>query len=274
MRAIQALSVALPPLYAVSALLHAPSTHVPRPGPLVRIRGPLLAATLVLHALLLVARGFEIAQFPVNDLASTVSAVAWSTVILWVVVARTSGHGGSGGLVLGLATIATSCAAAFGDLVPHARAAEPHAAQIAHVATSCVALAALVLSGLHGALYLLLLHEMRARRFGALFEDLPNLDQLARMTRGAALVGFVGLAIGLNVGIALAHAESTPGFRYADPEVLVSIVLWLYFGAIAFSQRIPGFGARRASWAATGGLVVLVLSALLVLLPGSFHAQL
>jgi ABC-type uncharacterized transport system permease subunit len=114
---------------------------------------------------------------------------------------------------------------------------------------------------------------MRERRFGALFAHLPNLDVLARMTRSAALSGFLFLTIGLNVGIAIAHAEASPGFRYGTPEVLLSLVLWVHFGVIAFSRYIRGFSARRASFAAAGGLVALLLSLVLILFPGvSFHS--
>ncbi len=166
------------------------------------------------------------------------------------------------------------CASALGtfELVRRDTGMNPWA--ITHISTSAVAIASLILSGVHGALYLILLREMRERRFGAWFDHLPNLDMLAKMTRRAALFGFLGLTIGLNVGIGLAHAEKAPGFRYANPEVLLSLALWVHFGLVALSARIHGFGARRASYAAAGGLVVLALSLLPVLVPHSFHSGL
>ena len=58
-------------------------------------------------------------------------------------------------------------------------------------------------------------------------------------------------------------------------EVALSIVLWLHFGAIAFSGFIRGFNARRASLAAAVGLLVVLLSLALVLVPGvTFHGHL
>jgi hypothetical protein len=56
--------------------------------------------------------------------------------------------------------------------------------------------------------------------------------------------------------------------------VLGSLLVWLYFGAIAFSARIPGFGSRRAAIAACAGLVALALSLLLVFSPIPFHRSL
>jgi ABC-type uncharacterized transport system permease subunit len=272
--AIQALQVLLPVLYALCAILHGMAFGGERAPKVGAPRRSLLRITLVVHALVFVLRGLEIHQFPIDDLWTTVSAIAFSTALLHAAIARTAGHAGSGGVVLGLVFVFQLFASAFGAFVPHARPGGMGPWQISHVATSCIASAALVLSGVHGVLYLILFREMRERRFGALFGHLPDLDLLAKMTRRAALVGFIGLLIGLNVGIALAHAEKIPGFDYTHPEVLFSLVLWVYFGVIAFSQKIPGFSARRASYAAAGGLVALLLSILLVLLPHSFHSAL
>jgi ABC-type uncharacterized transport system permease subunit len=230
-----------------------------------------------------VLRAQALGHFPVSDVWSTLSAVALGAAALQTWISRASrsatpngevpSHAGTGGVVLGLVFVLQLIASAFApiDVVP--RSEGMGAFQILHVATSVLAAAALVLSGVHGILYLVLFREMRERRFGALFAHLPNLDVLARMTRSAALSGFLFLTIGLNVGIAIAHAEASPGFRYGTPEVLLSLVLWVHFGVIAFSRYIRGFSARRASFAAAGGLVALLLSLVLILFPGvSFHS--
>jgi len=261
--ALQVLAVTLPLAYATAAA----SFALGRDG---TARWSLRAA-LVLHACDFALRSTRVEHFPIVDLWTVVSACAFATAALWAIVARDAAHTGSGGLVLGLVAALQLAASSSVHLDPVPRPSGMGPLQITHVATSCVALAALFLSGLHGILWLALFRSIRVRRFSAFFERLPNLDTLAKMTRRAALHGFLGLSVGLNVGIGLAHAENAPGFAYRHPEVLVSLVLWLHFGVVAFSQRIPGLGARRASWAAAGGLAVALLSGLLVLFPHPFH---
>lgn len=48
----------------------------------------------------------------------------------------------------------------------------------------------------------------------------------------------------------------------------------LHFGLIAFSKRIPGITANRASWAAVGGLILLLgaLVASALIPEASFHS--
>ena len=280
---LRAISVCLPPAYMLAAFLHGMAFAGPRAARVAAPRRAVLLGAIGLHAIYFGLRARELGHFPISDVWSTLSAVALGAAALqsWITRsprpaeqdARLPSHAGTGGVVLGIVflvqLIASACAPA--ELLP--RPGGMGGFQILHVATSVLAAAALVLSGVHGILYLVLFREMRERRFGALFAHLPNLDVLARMTRSAALAGFLFLTIGLNVGIAMAHAEAAPGFRYQAPEVLLTLVLWIHFGVIAFSRFIRGFSARRASVAAAGGLIALLLSLLLILFPGvSFHS--
>ncbi len=263
MNALQALAVLLPLVYAAAAASFALGRDV-------GARWTLRAA-LALHALDFVVRAVHVGHFPITEVWTTVSASAFATAALWAMVARDASHTGSGRIVLGLVAALQLVASSSVPLMPLPRAGGMGPLQITHVATSCVALAALFLSGLHGVLWLTLFRSIRARRFNPLLSRLPNLDTLAKMTRRAALLGFLGLTIGLNLGIGLAHAENSPGFAYRHPEVVLSLALWVHFGVVAFSQKIPGLGARRASWAAAFGLAAALLSLVLVLLPHSFH---
>lgn len=280
---MRALSVGLPPAYMLAAFLHGMAFGGPRAARVAAPRRAVLLATIGVHAIYFALRARELRHFPVSDVWSTLSAVALGAAALqaWITRspqradpdARVPSQAGTGGVVLGIVFLIQLIASAFAPAVALPRPGGMGAYQILHVATSVLAAAALVLSGVHGILYLVLFREMRERRFGTLFAHLPNLDILARMTRSAALAGFLFLTIGLNVGIAIAHAQDAPGFRYGAPEVLLSLVLWIHFGVIAFSRFIRGFSAWRASFAAAGGLVALLLSLLLILFPGmSFHS--
>lgn len=280
---LRALLVCLPSAYMLAAFLHGMAFGGPRAVRVAAPRRVVLLAAIAVHAIYFALRARQLGHFPVSDVWSTLSAVALGAAALqsWITWSpnqadpgvRAPSHAGTGGVVLGLVFLIQLIASAFAPAEVHPRTGGMGAYQVLHVATSVLAAAALVLSGVHGILYLVLFREMRERRFGTLFAHLPNLDVLARMTRSSALAGFLFLTIGLNVGIGIAHAESAPGFRYGAPEVLLSLVLWVHFGVIAFSRFIRGFSARRAAFAASGGLVALLLSLLLILFPGmSFHS--
>jgi ABC-type uncharacterized transport system permease subunit len=271
---LQALSVVLPPFWMASAVLHgmafggerAPQVEAPR-------RWTFLSA-LGLHLAWLVARGLQVGGQPVTDTWSTISTVAFAIALLYGWVAHYTRQAGTGGVVLGLVFLLQLAASAFGTNDPAPYAGLDAFFPLLHVATMVIAVAALVLSGIHGILYLVVFRRLRERRFGPLFEHLPDLEQLSRMTRRAALAGFLFSTVGLNVGIGLAHARGVQGFGYLDPQVLLTLVLWIHFGVIAFSGHIRGITARRASFAAAAGLVVLIASLFITLFPAlTFHAR-
>jgi ABC-type uncharacterized transport system permease subunit len=164
------------------------------------------------------------------------------------------------------------CASALGPLEPRAAGAPADFLSISHATTSVLAGSAVMLSGLHGSLYLLVLRRMRRGSFGPLVEHMPDLRTLALLTRRAALAGFLLLTVGVNLGIAWAHATDVPDFGYTDHWVLAMFVLWIHFGIVAFSRSIRGFSAQRASFAAAIGLAIFLIAGLISLLPlGSFH---
>ncbi len=270
---IQALTVFLPSGYLVTAILFA-MAFAGDAGPKVdRYRTPLLRSLGLLHLGLFVLHGLASRGFPAFDAWLSVSAVAFALVALFVVVTWRHSQATVGALVLLVVAGLQMLASMFGPTEALKVERATNAATGIHATTAAVASAALILSGLYGFLYLTLLRQMKRHTFGAVFRQLPDLTQLARMTRRAALAGFLGLTLGVNVGIGLAHAQGTAGFQYTDPTVILTLALWLHFGLIAFSAKIRGLTAQRASLAAVAGLTVLVATLLLAVVPGAtFHA--
>ncbi|MEM8710482.1 MAG: cytochrome c biogenesis protein CcsA, partial [Planctomycetota bacterium] len=269
----QALTVLLPCGYSVAALLYA-MAFAGESGPDVRrFRTPLMRGLLLLHSGLFALHGFAADGFPTFDAWLSLSAVALALALLFVAITWRFGHASVGALVIGSVALLQLLASMFGPVAAIPATAPGSGASGVHAITAAVASAALILSGLYGFLYLVLLRQMKRKTFGAIFRQLPDLTQLAKMTRRAALAGFLGLTLGVNVGIGLAHAEGTAGFEYTDPTVLLTLSLWVHFGLIAFSKRIRGLTAQRASLAAVAGLAVLVGTLLLFVVPGAtFHA--
>lgn len=268
---IQGVTVLLPTLYLGVALLHGMAFAGDQAPPAAaRWRPRLGRTTLALHGAMLGARWAVAGTFPIDGAWLLVSATVFVVALLHAVLTARLNRPAVGSIVLGTAALLQIGASALGPV-----RAEPIEAadlgKVLHVVTIVLASAALVLSGLFGYLHLLMLRQMRAKSFGPVYRQLPDLEQLALMTRRAAGAGFLFLTPGLNVGIALAH-QRVEGFRYLDPSVLLTMALWIHFLLIAFSRKIRGWTARRASIAAVAGLVTLILTILITLVPAvTFH---
>ena len=270
---LQALTVLLPCGYLVVAMLYSMAFAGDAQPGFGRIRTPFLRLLLITHLGLFAIHGGTVHGFPRFDSWLVLSAVAFGVVTLFMLITWRHRQPTVGALVLFAAGMLQMVASMFGPMAPIVERGPSSAVTAMHVLTVVFASAAVVLSGLYGFLYLLLLRQMKRKTFGAIFRRLPDLRQLARVTRYAALAGFIGLALGVNVGFGMAHARGVEGFGYTDTFVLAMLAVWVHFGLIAFSRRIRGITAQRASWAAVGGLTVLLAALLVVLVPeASFHS--
>jgi len=272
-RVVQALAVLLPLGYLAATVLYGMAFAGEKAPRLMRQRRTVLPCVLVAHAALFFvhARGWRV--FPVHGTWLMISATALATALLFALIGRKHGQATVGAIVLLLVTVLQAIASAFGPMQLVPETSPSGAFRALHVGTSVIASAALLLSGIYGFLHIVLYGQLQKRNFGTLFRRLPDLAVLARMLRRSALAGFLFLTVGLNVGIGMAHAMKTEGFQYRDPQVLLTLGLWLHFGVIAFSQRIRGLSARRASFAAAAGLVTLIAVLFLTLIPAlTFHA--
>jgi len=273
--ALQALFVLLPALYLGVTVLFAMSFAGDKAPPIARTRNWAFRLLLAVHLTLFAVHWSAAGGFAITTTWILVSAVAFTTAALYGLITWRTEQAPVGAIVLVVVGVMQLASSAFGDLAPVAREATnaDRTRLLVHATTSVLATSALVLSGIYGFVHLLLFRQMRRRRFGPLFKELPHLQLLAKTTRRAALAGFLFMTVGVNVGIWQAHADAVEGFKYGDPQVLLTLAIWVHFGVIAFSRQIRGLSARRASFAAAAGLIVLILTLLLTLLPSAtFHS--
>ena len=268
---IQALAVALPSLYLFLGVLYGMSFAGDREPPIHRARRALMLSTIALHAGLFALLSDASGGFPRLDVWLSFSAVCLGMVSVFSLVTVRNQQPTVAAIVFIAAFLLQLSSSMFGPLRALTERGPSTISTIMHVLTVVLASAAVMLSGLYGFLYLLLFRQMRRQTFGALFRQLPDLRQLAMMTRLSALTG---LLLGVNVGIAMAHSRGVEGFGYTDSFVLSMLAICIHFGLIAFSKRIPGITANRASWAAVGGLMLLLgaLVASALIPEASFHS--
>jgi ABC-type uncharacterized transport system permease subunit len=127
-----------------------------------------------------------------------------------------------------------------------------------HTGSAAVAYSAFLISAVYGAMYRVFYRALRARRFGLVFERLPSLEVLARMTLGAASVGFAFLTFAIFFGAVWA-ARVVPSF-WIDPKFLLTLLVWGIYGAAVISQRLLRQASNRTIAITLAGFFVMVVS--------------
>ncbi|HKG92963.1 MAG TPA: cytochrome c biogenesis protein CcsA, partial [Gemmatimonadaceae bacterium] len=125
---------------------------------------------------------------------------------------------------------------------------------VAHIALSFVGIAAFATAAAAGAMYLVQRHELKSRRFEAVFRFFPPLDTLDRVNHLAAVAGWLGLTL----GVVLAVAYSVTYHAVNVPQILWGTGAWLGVSALALGRLLRGWQARRAALISSVSFAVVV----------------
>jgi ABC-type uncharacterized transport system permease subunit len=168
----------------------------------------------------------------------------------------------AGPLATGLMGLAILAGLTPGEATPPGRSAW----FVLHVALSVLGLALMALAFITAALYLLQFRELKARRFGQVFQLFPPLERLDQLNRFALVAGFPALTLGVLLAPWLAA-----GLSDAKAQVVWGIFTWIVLGWAVWVRVVRHWAGRRAAFASIAGFsaVLLVYVALKLAQPGA-----
>ena len=140
---------------------------------------------------------------------------------------------------------------------------------VLHVALSVSGVALMALAFIAAALYLLQFRELKARRFGQVFQLFPPLERLDQLNRFALLVGFPTLTLGVLLALGYG-ARFSGGLHVAKAQIVWGMFTWVVLGWAVWVRVVRHWAGRRAAFASIAGFcaVLLVYVALKLAQPG------
>jgi len=141
---------------------------------------------------------------------------------------------------------------------------------VLHVALSVLGLALMALAFIAAALYLLQFRELKARRFGQIFQLFPPLERLDQLNRVALVAGFPALTLGVLLALGYG-AQFSGGLHVAKAQIVWGIFTWVVLGWAVWVRVVRHWAGRRAALASIAGFcaVLLVYVALKLTQPGA-----
>ncbi len=113
-----------------------------------------------------------------------------------------------------------------------------------HVTTALLGYTAISLSAAYGFLYLMLYHEIKSSRFGLIYNRLPNLEMLEKMSSKAEVFGFIMLSIAITIGLVWLP-RAFANFSYFDPKLIGTMVIWVLYAISLSAKRALGWQGRK-----------------------------
>ncbi len=230
-----------------------------------------LAVAVSLHALSLVLRGLVLHRHPIASPLEAMTMIAFAVAVVHLYVEVTHKNQAAGAFVIGLVFLFQIVASAFTG--PATTALNPllHSPLFGiHTGSAILGYSGFAVSAAYGILFLLLYREIKASRFGLLYERLPSLDLLAQMSIRAAAVGLVFLSIAIVVGLVWSARLTIDVWH--DPKFIFTIMLWAVYTLCLGAYYVFGWSGRRVVFCSLIGFTIMLLSMAVVhLLLRSFH---
>jgi ABC-type transport system involved in cytochrome c biogenesis permease subunit len=140
---------------------------------------------------------------------------------------------------------------------------------VLHVVLSVLGVALMALAFIAAALYLLQFRELKARRFGQIFQLFPPLERLDQLNRFALVAGFPALTLGVLLAIGYG-VRFSGGLHVAKAQIVWGVFTWVVLGWAVWVRVFRHWAGRRAAFASIAGFsaVILVYVALKLAQPG------
>jgi HemX protein len=214
-----------------------------------------LAVGIAAHITALLLFGLQAGAVPMTGLGPALS-FAGLLLAITLLVAELFARDVSLTLIAApLAAIPTICANVIG-LSPGASAEGARGLWLfSHIGLSFLGIAAFATAAAAGTMYLVQRHELKSRRFGALFRFFPPLATLDRVNHLAAIAGWLGLTL----GVALATTYSVAYQQLNLPQLVWGTAAWLAVTCIALGRVAAGWQAHRAAKYSSAAFVVVLL---------------
>ena len=128
-----------------------------------------------------------------------------------------------------------------------------------HVSSALLGYAAITISAVYGFLYLMLYHEIKSSRFGVIYERLPNLEMLERMSFMATVFAFIFLSVAIIIGI-IWLPRAVVDFSYTDPKLIGTSAIWLIYAVSLTIKKMRRWQGRKIILLSIFGFVTAMFS--------------
>jgi len=231
-----------------------------------------LAAGFAAHTATLALDWAQDGRYPLFGLRETLSFMAWTLVIAYVLALYRYAIKALGTLLLPLVVVLLTCSAVVREsgFLTTGTITGGVAWWLFPVHTTLLmfAYAAFFIVFVASVMYLWQERELKLKTFSAFFHRLPSLSTVDDIGSTAAGIGFTLLSLGIITGVIWSSARSGR-FWHNDPKEVFAVLTWLlYLTMIHYRAQWRG---RKAAWIGVAGFALVVFTFLGTRLMGGYH---
>lgn len=240
---VDVLVVAMPLLYVVLVGIYASSFFgkIPSVEP---FKTPALILTVVLHVLYIGLRTVAFDHPPITTVFEIMTMLAACIAVAYTYIELRTKASNTGVFILLLACVFQVVSSLYiRDLSEIAPILRSRLLGF-HVTTALLGYTAISLSAVYGFLYLMLYREIKSSSFGLIYNRLPNLEMLEKMSSKSEIFGFIMLTVAIAIGL-IWLPRAFDNFSYLDPKLVGTMAVWVLYATSLAAKKRLGWQGRK-----------------------------
>jgi ABC-type uncharacterized transport system permease subunit len=235
-------------------------------------RVPLIIISLIgIHIIHIILRGLAIKTIPLATKLDALSFLALAIISLILIIELSSKNKTTilFALILSFIIQTISSLTYSWAFVPHPLLV--NSTYAIHVVLTILGYSAISISALYALLYIMLNHNIKYRRLGIIYEKLPPLRNLERLSIRSIQIGVITLGLGILVGHL--QAKQVLGTYWPmDPKVIYNNLIWFgYFLGLVIAQIFKWRGRWMAYLAMVGFGILIFTNIMIIFIDSTFH---
>jgi ABC-type uncharacterized transport system permease subunit len=231
-----------------------------------------LFLTLFIHVIYLLLRTIEFDHMPITNVFEIFTVLAFSISFSYFILELLTDIRGTGPFIIIFSILFQLISSIYiEDLIEVRDVLRSNLLGI-HVISALLGYSGITISAIYGFLYLTLYKEIKLNKFGLIFDRLPNLEILEKLSFYAAIFAFILLSFTMTIGI-IWLPRAFPDFSYADPKLVGTFLVWVLYG-IGILSKIFGKwrGKKVVSLSIVGFILAIVSTMFTNFISRSFHS--
>ncbi len=231
-----------------------------------------LFLTLFVHIIFLLLRTIEYDHPPITNKFEIFSVLAFSISFSYFILELLTDVRGTGTFIILFSLIFQVVSSLFIEhnyIVPEVLR---NRLLGLHVISALLGYSGITISAVYGLLFIQLYHNLKESKFGLIFNKLPSLEILEKLSFNSAVIGFVLLTIAIVIGI-IWLPQAFPNFSYFDPKLISTGFVWIIYGAGISAKYLTNWYGKKVIIFSLSGFVMAMLSLILTtVLANTFHS--
>ncbi|WKZ72920.1 MAG: cytochrome c biogenesis protein CcsA [Ignavibacteriaceae bacterium] len=140
-----------------------------------------------------------------------------------------------------------------------------------HVVSALLGYAGITISAVYSLLFTIQYKKIKLNQFGLIFNRLPSLEMMEKLSVNSIMVGFVLLTVAILIGT-IWLPQAFPNYSMWDPKLVATAIVWIIYGVgITIRFTIGLYGKKFMFFSITGFVAAMLALAATGFIQSTFH---